>query len=217
MRKVLVVLAVALVSAMTLAAQVKNGPIVDKVIFDVRMDQTIGVKDTAEGNTDLFIQGLDGRTFQAINEADRAKLDTYTVPSTWWSLQMNPVPNKAPYQVTSKDGKVSFNPFAIREVRYALNWLVDRQRIVDEILLGVGMPMLTPMTPGQPGTYKYNLIAAKQGHHPPRQREKGPHRHRQRHERRRQAAPERGQAREDRRVLELERRAHLHQVPHPRR
>ncbi|MCK7480078.1 MAG: hypothetical protein M0C28_24475 [Candidatus Moduliflexus flocculans] len=44
-----------------MTAQVKVGPIVDKVIFDVRMDQTIGIKDIVEGKTDMFMQGLDGR------------------------------------------------------------------------------------------------------------------------------------------------------------
>jgi peptide/nickel transport system substrate-binding protein len=163
MRRYFIVATLVLAALAPLAAQVKQGPIVDKVIFDVRMDQTIGVKDTAEGKTDVFIQGLDGRTFQAISEADRAKLDTYTVPSTWWSFQFNPVPNAAPYTHTMKDGKTVFNPFAIREVRFAMNWLIDRTKIVEEILLGSGLPMYTPMTTGQPGTYKYNLIAAKLG------------------------------------------------------
>jgi peptide/nickel transport system substrate-binding protein len=163
MKRVLVLAVIAVIAVMGLSAQAKQGPIVDKVIFDVRMDQTIGIKDTAEGKTDLFIQGLDGRTYKGISDADRAKLDTYTVPSTWWSFELNPYPNAAPYQVKAKDGKTGFNPFAIREVRYALNWLIDRKKIVDEILLGDGIPMFTPMTPGQPGTYKYNLVAAKLG------------------------------------------------------
>jgi peptide/nickel transport system substrate-binding protein len=76
---------------------------------------------------------------------------------------LNPIPNKAPYTWTKTDGVTEFNPFAIREVRYALNWLINRKKLVDEILLGDGDPMYTMATPGQPGTYRYNLIASKLG------------------------------------------------------
>ncbi|MCX7024989.1 MAG: ABC transporter substrate-binding protein [Spirochaetes bacterium] len=140
-----------------------KGPIADKVIFDVRMDQTIAMKDTAEGKTDIFFTGVDSKIYRALSKEDKEKLDTYAVPSGSWSLEVNPIPNAAPYIVKTKDGKTFFNPMAIADVRYALNWLIDRKKIVDEILLGDGDPAFTAMTPGQPGTYKYNLIAAKLG------------------------------------------------------
>ncbi|MCX7027500.1 MAG: ABC transporter substrate-binding protein [Spirochaetes bacterium] len=78
-------------------------------------------------------------------------------------MLLNPIPNKAPYTFQHKDGRTIFNPLAIREVRFAINWLIDRKKIVDEILLGAGDPALTAETPGQPGTYKFNLIPAKLG------------------------------------------------------
>ncbi|MEN6297672.1 MAG: ABC transporter substrate-binding protein, partial [Rectinema sp.] len=69
----------------------------------------------------------------------------------------------APYTFQAKDGRTIFNPLAIREVRYAINWLIDRKKIVDEILLGAGEPMITAQTQGQPGTYRFNLVPAKLG------------------------------------------------------
>lgn len=163
MKKTLIALAIALCLTVSVTAQAKVGPIVDKIVFDVRMDQAIGIKDTAAGKADVFMYGLDGKPFRAISAEDKKNLDVYAVPSGSWSLIFNPIPNKAPYTVETKDGKSYFNPFAIREVRYAMNLLIDRKKIVDEILLGDGEPMFTPMTPGQPGTYKYNLIGAKLG------------------------------------------------------
>ena len=139
------------------------GPVVDQVIYNVVMDQTVAIKDTAEGKTDVFFTGLDGATYKGIDQADLAKMDVYAVPSGSWSLLTNPIPNQAPYVHTTKDGKKVFNPLAIQEVRYALNWLIDRKKLVDEVLQGTGEPMMTPMTPGQPGTYKYNLVAANLG------------------------------------------------------
>lgn len=163
MKKILLVsvLVVALVFSAT--AQAKYGPYADKVIYDVRMDQTIAIKDTAEGKTDVFFTGLDGKTYKGIQSTDLEKLSTYAVPSGSWSLLLNPIPNKAPYSFQTKDGRTIFNPLAIREVRYAINWLIDRKKIVDEILLGAGEPSITAETPGQPGTYRFNLVPAKLG------------------------------------------------------
>ncbi|MCK7480069.1 MAG: hypothetical protein M0C28_24420 [Candidatus Moduliflexus flocculans] len=135
----------------------------DKVIFDVRMDQTIATKDTIEGKTDMFFQEVPATVYRQLSDADKAKVEVYTVPSLTWALQFNPIPNKPPYVWTTPEGKTSFNPLAIREIRYAMNWLVDRKKIVDEICLGDAETMVTMGTPGQPGTYRYNLISAQLG------------------------------------------------------
>lgn len=145
-------------------AEVK-GPIVDKVYFNVRMSEEIGLKDTAEGLTDIFFWGVSGPTIMGLDQATRDKLDIYSVPSGSWSLNFNPIPNAPPYIVKVED-KEFFNPFAIREVRFAMNDLINRKYIVDEILGGAGGPMFTMATPGQPGTYKYNLVANRMGFTP---------------------------------------------------
>jgi len=145
-------------------AEVK-GPIVDKVYFNVRMKEEIGLKDTAEGLTDIFLWGVNGPTIMGLDQATRDKLDIYAVPSGSWSLNFNPVPNAAPYIVKVED-KEFFNPFAIREVRFAMNDLINRKYLVDEILGGAGGSMFTMATPGQPGTYKYNLVANRLGFTP---------------------------------------------------
>ncbi len=139
-----------------------KGPIVDQILVDVRMQEDVGLKDTAEGKTDVFFWGVAGNVFKALPDNVREKLDVYKIPSGTWSININPYPNAAPYIAKTKDGEF-FNPFAIREVRYALNWLINRKYIVDEICAGDGGVMFTMATPGQPGTYKYNLIPAKLG------------------------------------------------------
>jgi peptide/nickel transport system substrate-binding protein len=145
-------------------AEVK-GPIVDKIYINAKMKEEIGLKDAAEGLTDIFFWGVNGPTIMGLDQATRDKLDIYTVPSGSWSLNFNPVPNAAPYIVKVED-KEFFNPFAIREVRFAMNDLINRKYLVDEILGGAGGPMFTMATPGQPGTYKYNLVANRLGFTP---------------------------------------------------
>jgi ABC-type transport system substrate-binding protein len=114
---------------------VRPGPIVDTVYVNVKMKQEIGLKDVAEGKSDIFFFGVDGPVIMSLDRATREKLDIYSVPSGSWTLLFNPVPNKAPYIVTT-NSKEQFNPFAIREVRFAMNFLINRKYIVDEILGG---------------------------------------------------------------------------------
>lgn len=157
---VLLILVVLLASF--LFAEVVKGPFVDTIYYNTRMKEEIGLKDTAEGLTDIFVWGVNGPTLFAMSEEDIAKLDLYNVPSGSWSLLMNPIPNEAPYQV-EVEGTTYFNPFAIREIRFAMNFLLNRQYIVDEILGGAGKPMFTMATPGQPGTTRYNAIVQEFG------------------------------------------------------
>ena len=141
----------------------RGGALIDKIIYEVRTDMTIAIKDVADGRADLMASGIDGGIYLSLGENDLEKLDTYAVPSGSWSLLFNPVPNKSPYTVTTKDGKTYFNPLAIKEIRFAMNFLIDRKKLVDEILRGAGEPSFTQATPGQPGTYRYNLIPSKMG------------------------------------------------------
>ena len=209
---ILVVAATTLVSAQT----VKKGPVVDKVYIDVRMSQEIGLKDAAEGKTDIFYESVTGPTFSALPADTKAKLEAYSVPLLTYSLLMNPIPNKAPY--TLKVGeKTLFNPLAITEVRFALNFLISRKQIVDEILGGNGQPMFTHGEPGparhlpvQPHRLEVRL-------HRCRQREEGDRGHQQRHRRGRGTVRAEGQAGEGQGVLGVQRRAGHPPVLHPGR
>lgn len=141
---------------------VKVGPVADKIYVNVRMKEEIALKDVAEGLSDVFFFGVEGPVIMGLDQATRDKLDIYSVPSGWWSLLFNPIPNEAPY-IVKADKKEYFNPFAIREVRFAMNFLINRKYIVDEILAGAGGPMFTMATPNQPGTYRYTLVASRMG------------------------------------------------------
>lgn len=56
----------------------------------------------------------------------------------FWDMVWNPVHDKDnPYLVTVGDKKY-FNPFAIREIRFALEYLINRNYIVQNILQGSG-------------------------------------------------------------------------------
>lgn len=145
------------------AAKATHGVYADKVIYSVFMDESVGLKDVVEGRLDMVYTGIPSVLVNGLSDADREKIDIYSVPSGSLALWLNPIPNAAPYTLTTTAGEEVFNPLAIREIRYALNFMVNRKQIVDEVLLGYGSPMLTPINPDCPGTYKYNLLPAKLG------------------------------------------------------
>jgi peptide/nickel transport system substrate-binding protein len=155
--------AVAFALVSTADAQEK-GPIVDKILLEARTQEDLALKDVAAGRSDLFNYGTDGSTFKALPDDVKARLAPYAVTgATYVDIYINPYPNKAPYTAATSDGKKQFNPFAIREVRYALNYLISRKQIIDEILVGAGVPMYTPVIPGQPNSSRFGLVASKLG------------------------------------------------------
>ncbi len=147
-------------------AQTK-GPIVDKVLFNARSQEDLGLMDVASGRSDFWSYGTSGGVFKRLPEDLRSKLEPYTVSgASYVGLLINPFPDRAPYlsdAAVDASGKARFNPLAIRKVRYALNWLVNRQKIVDEVFEGAGLPMFTPVVPGLPNASRFSLVAAKLG------------------------------------------------------
>lgn len=140
-----------------------SGPIVDKVYMNVRTNEEIALRDVAEGNSDFFMWGVTGRQIRQLDRNLRDKLEVYAVPSASWSILINPYPAEAPYIATVDGEPDRFNPFAIQEIRHAMHFLWNRQFVVDEIFDGAGQPMMTAMSPGQPGTEGYNMIASEMG------------------------------------------------------
>jgi peptide/nickel transport system substrate-binding protein len=145
------------------AARANKGPIVDKILVDAKTQEDIAIKDVAEGKSDVFWYDTNGSTYKSLTDEVKGKLETYAVPSGSWDLLFNPYPNQPPYTAKTKDGKAAFNPFAIREIRFAMNLLINRKQIVDEIISGAGEPQYTPVTPGQPNSGRYATVASKLG------------------------------------------------------
>jgi peptide/nickel transport system substrate-binding protein len=126
------------------------------------MKEELALQDVIEGKSDVFMQSVPGNLFFGLDNESREKLDVYSVPSGSLGLFLNPVPNEAPYQ-WEVEGETFFNPIAIKDVRFAINFLIDRQYIVNEVLNGAGMPKFTQATAGQPNAYRINLLAKKLG------------------------------------------------------
>lgn len=139
-----------------------KGGVPEKIIFSTKTNQNEIIEDIVQGDSDIFLNNIPKSALNGLTKTSMSKLELYTVPSETLSFILNPIPNKAPYQI-KVNGVTKFNPFAIRKIRYALNFLMDRKYIVDEILNGAGGVKFTPTTPSMPNAWKFELQAKTMG------------------------------------------------------
>jgi peptide/nickel transport system substrate-binding protein len=110
------------------------GPAVDTLYFRAfNVDRA--PLDLAAGEMDLYYYNL--KIAAARQLRDQQGIRLYEAPANTLSLILNPAPAPA--------GQL--NPFAILEVRQAMQRLVDREYVAREIYQGQAMPMYTPASP----------------------------------------------------------------------
>lgn len=123
--------------ATTVAQKEVKGPYLDEVVFVSEPDSAKALKRIEAGELQLYMWYLTGEGAKEAEE--HPEVGTIRGHSGVIDIFVNPVPfpNK-------------FNPFSIREVREALNYLFDRDFIANEILKGFAIPMYTVFMPVSP-------------------------------------------------------------------
>ena len=143
------ILALLFVFVMVLSplAAAEKGPAADTLYIGIRTNEETGITDVAKGDLDIFLWAVGGASFQDLPSDVLEKLTLIKTASGYNDLEVNPVhDDDNPYLITVGEKKY-FNPFAIRDVRYALNFLVSRQYVVQNILQGSGQAMLGGIRP----------------------------------------------------------------------
>ncbi len=103
------------------------------------------------GDIDVYAQSSsNAETLQTAKDEGLAYVNSYGSYNDLTFNTFGPV-------FTSTTG--GLNPFAIREVREAMNWLIDRNYIIQEIMGGLAVPKFEPITSGFPDYAKYVDIA----------------------------------------------------------
>ncbi|HXX06265.1 MAG TPA: ABC transporter substrate-binding protein, partial [Candidatus Bathyarchaeia archaeon] len=136
----------------------EKGTYVDKVEFIQYSDENTAIQEVKNGNLDMYYQAVSSDT---LDPKTRQGLNVFQSTGTEYSLLVNPAPSD------------NFNPFSIQQVRYALNYLVDRDLIVNEIMGGYGTSMISAYKPYDPDyllilgelqsfNFRYNPILAEQ-------------------------------------------------------
>ena len=125
----------------SLKALVK-GPASDSITFK-QMDEEDALKELLEGNMDYYLTSITPE--QAVELKDNPDINFYYAYPQFTSIALNPAPG---------DGK-ELNPFSLQKVRFAMNYLIDKEKIVEEAYIGFGTPVNANMIEEHPS---YNLI-----------------------------------------------------------
>ena len=116
------------------------GPWVDRIVFSEVPEETDALEKLNAGDLHLWLYLIE--TPEALLNAEALPNVDYCVAySAVYNLFINPLP------YVNISGEPRFNPFGIREVREALNWLVDREYIAEDVLGGLGYPVYTVYMP----------------------------------------------------------------------
>jgi len=106
-----------------------KGTFVDKVQFVQYLDENTALEEVKNGNLDMYYSTIPSDRIE--NPKSREGLKVFQSTGGSYSLLVNPAQTE------------KFNPFSISEVRFALNYLIDRELIVNELLGGYGVPMIS--------------------------------------------------------------------------
>ncbi|MGD1838954.1 MAG: ABC transporter substrate-binding protein [Nitrososphaeraceae archaeon] len=127
----------------SLSEEIRKGPSIDKIKFIHYLDENIAVEEIRKGNLDTYFYTIPLDVVSDLKNEPNVKL--YEKLSTTYSLLLNPA--------SPLDDK-SINPFKFQDIRFAMNYLINRNFIANEILQGYGIPLIDPFGINSPD-YSY--------------------------------------------------------------
>lgn len=134
------------------AAQDEEGELIKEINMEIRTKRSTGIGDTGEGTLNLFMQPVAGSQFEGISEEMSENLGRISSAGSYNNLYFNPAGEK---YTTDVGGERQFNPYSIRKFRYAMNWIVDRQKIAEEMYGGYAEVRPTSLSAGAPNYDEY--------------------------------------------------------------
>ena len=123
--KAYVALTVLLASLVAGTAYAETG--FEEVRFIQYLDENTALEEVRKGNIDMYFWSIPSERLATAE--DREGLNIYESNGNSYSILMNP----------AEAGP--FNPFSLRDVRFAVNYLLDRSLIVNELMGGYGVPL----------------------------------------------------------------------------
>ena len=137
MKKLLVVtLALSIVIVGTNHVFAEKNVFFESVKFIQYLDENTALEEVRNGNLDMYYYRISSDRLE--NSQAREGLQVFDSTGGSYSILVNPAESKV------------FNPFSIKEIRFALNYLVDRKLIVNELMGGYGSPIISYYGPSDP-------------------------------------------------------------------
>ena len=137
MKKMLVfILALAIITVMQNESFAEKNTFVDSIKFIQYLDENTALEEVRNGNLDMYYYRISSDRLE--DSQAREGLKVFDSAGGSYSLLVNPSESE------------KFNPFSSKEVRFALNYLVDRKLIVNELMGGYGAPIISYYGPTDP-------------------------------------------------------------------
>jgi peptide/nickel transport system substrate-binding protein len=144
----------------------RNGAWVDSLVFTVQEDADVAVSQLESKDIDIYAYTVsDPELYKKVK--DNKDLTYAESFGSYTELTFNPV--------GPEYGEGELNPFSDPKIREAVNWLIDRNYVVEEIYGGLAIPKFLPITSAFPdyaryvdtvraleAKYAYNLDKAKE-------------------------------------------------------
>ena len=137
MKKMLViVLALSIIAITYNESFAEKNTFVDSIKFIQYLDENTALEEVKNGNLDMYYYRISSDRLE--NNQAREGLKVFDSTGGSYSLLVNPAESE------------KFNPFSKKDARFALNYLVDRKLIVNELMGGYGAPIKSYYGPTDP-------------------------------------------------------------------
>ena len=160
MKKLLVlILALSIVVIMYNEPFAEKSTFFDSVKFIQYLDENTALEEVRNGNLDVYYYTISSDRLE--NYQAREGLQVFDSTGGSYSILVNPAESE------------EFNPFSSKDIRFALNYLIDRKLIVNELMGGYGSPIISYYGPSDPEyltvieqleafNFKYNPVLAEE-------------------------------------------------------
>lgn len=117
-------------------ALAEKGSKVNEIKFIQYLDENTALEEVRNGNLDMYYFRISSDRIE--NLESREGIKVYESTGGSYSILVNPGVSE------------EFNPFSIQEIRFALNYIIDRKLIVNELMGGYGSEMISYYSPYNP-------------------------------------------------------------------
>ncbi|MCH2405238.1 MAG: ABC transporter substrate-binding protein [Nitrosopumilus sp.] len=160
MKKLLVlILALSIAVIMYNESFAEKSTFFDSVKFIQYLDENTALEEVRNGNLDVYYYTISSDRLE--NYQAREGLQVFDSTGGSYSILVNPAESE------------EFNPFSSKDIRFALNYLIDRKLIVNELMGGYGSPIISYYSPSDPEyltvieqleafNFKYNPVLAEE-------------------------------------------------------
>jgi len=126
------------------------GPWLDEILYETEANEANVYSKLLQGDMDIYLSDFSDADLYA--DARASELLDYDIAyGLYYELMFNP------YGPEFSDG--SFNPFSNEKIREAMNVMIDRDYIVDEIMQGLAKPKILPIVSAFPDYGKLAEVA----------------------------------------------------------